>query len=53
MEHRQEWLDVAHALGQFQMWLLGPVTPTALPSTLNSTPFCTVTEVTCMVQPST
>lgn len=53
MEPRQEWLDVAHALGQLQMWLLAPVTPTVLPSTPNSTPFCTVTEVTSLVPPST
>lgn len=53
MGHHQEWRDVAHALGQFQMWLLGPVTPTVLPSTLNSTPFCSVTGKTSLVQLST
>jgi hypothetical protein len=35
MEPRQVWMDVAHALGELQMWLLGPATPTASPSTPN------------------
>jgi hypothetical protein len=30
---RQEWLDAAYALGELQMWLLGPATPTASQST--------------------
>lgn len=32
-EAQQVWRDVAHALGELQMWLLGPATPTASPST--------------------
>lgn len=32
-EAQQVWRDVAHALGELQMWLMGPATPTALPST--------------------
>jgi hypothetical protein len=28
-EAQQVWRDVAHALGELQMWLLGPATPTA------------------------
>lgn len=31
-EAQQVWKDVAHALGELQMWLLGPATPTASPS---------------------
>lgn len=53
MERHQEWLDVAHALGQFQMWLLGPVTPTVLPSMQNSMPSSSVTGKTSLVQLST
>lgn len=32
-EARQVWQDVAHALGELQMWLLGPATPTVSRST--------------------
>lgn len=32
-EAQQVWRDVAHALGELQMWLLGPVTQTASRST--------------------
>lgn len=32
-EHQRAWRDVAHALGELQMWLLGPATPTASRST--------------------
>ena len=32
-EAQQVWRDVAHALGELQMYLLGPATQTALPST--------------------
>lgn len=32
-EAQQVWQDVAHALGELQMWLLGPATPTASRST--------------------
>lgn len=32
-EAQQVWRDVAHALGELQMWLLGPATPTASQST--------------------
>lgn len=35
MEAQQVWRDVAHALGELQMWLLGPVTPTVSRSTRN------------------
>lgn len=28
-EAQRVWRDVAHALGELQMWLLGPATPTA------------------------
>ena len=31
-EAQQVWKDVAHALGELQMWLLVPATPTVLPS---------------------
>lgn len=34
-EAQQVWRDVAHALGELQMWLLGPATPTASRSTPN------------------
>lgn len=34
-EAQQVWRDVAYALGEIQMWLLGPATPTVLPSTRN------------------
>lgn len=33
MEAQQVWRDVAHALGELQMWLLGPATQTASRST--------------------
>lgn len=33
MEAQQVWQDVAHALGELQMWLLGPATRTASRST--------------------
>jgi hypothetical protein len=33
MEAQQVWRDVAHALGELQLWLLGPATPTASRST--------------------
>lgn len=32
-EAHQAWRDVAHALGELQMWLLAPATQTALPFT--------------------
>jgi hypothetical protein len=32
-EAQQVWKDVAAVLGELQMWLLGPATPTASPST--------------------
>lgn len=32
-EAQQVWRDVAHALGELQMWLLGPATQTASRST--------------------
>lgn len=32
-EAQQVWRDVASALGELQMYLLGPATPTASPST--------------------
>lgn len=35
MEAQQVWQDVARALGELQMWLLGPVTQTASQSTQN------------------
>jgi hypothetical protein len=34
-EAQQVWRDVAHALGELQMWLLAPATPTVSPSTRN------------------
>ncbi len=34
-EAQQVWQDVAHALGELQMWLLGPATRTASRSTRN------------------
>lgn len=33
MEAQQVWRDVSHALGELQMWLLGPATQTVSQST--------------------
>lgn len=48
MEHQPVWRDVAHALGQLQMWLLAPVMPTASQSTRKPTRFSIAIDGTCL-----